>query len=408
MGSGLGMESLMKGKLRRLWNFVRYLQKSFAADNCQNTAAALTYQTLFALVPLLAIAFVIFESFSAFEGLSRQFEEFIFSNIVPENAGVVQEYLVSFSSQARNLSIPSVVMVIGTSFLMLFTIESTFNEIWQVREPRHGVQRFLMYWAVMTLSAPIIVASIFTTTYIESLPYISDVSESTRSLHFVPILLGTGFLTLVYVVVPNCYVRVSHAASGAAFTAVAFEISKVLFTEIMAKSNLEAIYGTFAAVPLFLIWLYISWTLVLLGAEVVKSLGVYRFEEDEDVEAPLFQVVLILELFYLAHQKGEVLRDQDIRQHTRRIHLEHWPEIKAQLMEMGLIRSLDRGGMILAKDLNEVSVWDLYRTLNWQLPADIKGELVWEKTLSTQFSELYEKGANDLKGDLETLFKEGR
>ena len=291
---------------------------------------------------------------------------------------------------------------------MLFTIEGTFNDIWQVKEPRHGAQRFIMYWAVLTLGAPFVIASIVTTTYIESLPFVSDVSESTRGLHIVPILLGTGFLTLVYVVVPNCYVRFRYALIGAGFTAVVFEISKVLFAEIMAKSNLEAIYGTFAAVPLFLIWLYISWTLVLFGAEVVKSLGAYRFEEDEEVEAPLFQVVLILELFYLAHQKGEVLHDQDIRRHTRRIHLELWPEIKAQLMEMGLIRNLERGGMILAKDLNEVSVWDLYQTLKWQLPAQVKGELAWEKTLSSQFSELYQKSENDLKGDLETLFKEGR
>ena len=87
---------------------------------------------------------------------------------------------------------------------------------------------------------------------------------------------------------------------------------------------------------------------------MVKSLGVYRFEAEEDVEAPLVQVILILELFYRAHQKGDVLRDQDIRLHTRRIHLELWPEIKAQLSQMGLIRSLEGGGMILARDLNEV------------------------------------------------------
>ncbi|MFT7307286.1 MAG: membrane protein, partial [Candidatus Azotimanducaceae bacterium] len=81
MGTGLGMESLLNGKLRRLWDFIRYLQKSFAEDNCQSTAAALTYQTLFALVPSLSIAYLIFESFSSFQGLSQQFEEFIFSNI---------------------------------------------------------------------------------------------------------------------------------------------------------------------------------------------------------------------------------------------------------------------------------------------------------------------------------------
>lgn len=400
------MDTLQE-RLKQFWKFLRYLQQSFSEDNCQTTAAALTYQTLFAIVPLLAIAYTLFESFDAFQGLTAQFEDFIFANIVPENAGVVQDYLLSFSQQARNLSIPSVILVIGTSFLMLFTIERTFNDIWQVREPRHGAQRFLMYWAVLTLGAPFVVASVITTTYIESLPLISDVSESTRGLHVVPIILGSGFLTLVYLVVPNCYVRFSHALTGAVVISIVFEVSKVLFAEIMAKSNFEAIYGTFAAVPLFLIWLYVSWTLVLMGAELVKSLGIYRFEAEERLEQPLFQVVLILELFYLAHQTGSVLRDQDLRRHSHRIRLELWPEIKAQLMELGLIRTLDRGGMILAKDLNEVSVWDLYQHLAWPLPTNVKGERAWEKTLSQRFSDLHDQGQGGLQGDLETLFKEG-
>jgi membrane protein len=397
----------LQDKLKQIWNFFRYLQKSFSEDNCQTTAAALTYQTLFAIVPLLAIAYTLFESFEAFQGLSSQFEEFIFANIVPENAGVVQDYLLSFSQQARNLSIPSVILVLGTSFLMLFTIERTFNDIWQVKEPRHGAQRFLMYWAVLTLGAPFVVASVITTTYIESLPLISDVSESTRGLHIVPVLLGSGFLTLVYLVVPNCYVRLRHAVIGAVVISIVFEISKVLFAEIMAKSNFEAIYGTFAAVPLFLIWLYVSWTLVLMGAELVKSLGIYRFEAEAQLEEPLFQVVLILEYFYRAHQEGSVLRDQDLQKHSNRINLELWPEIKSQLMEMGLIRTLERGGMILAKDLNEVSVWDLYQHLAWQLPTNVKGEGAWEKTLSQRFTELHTRSEDGLRGDLETLFKEG-
>jgi len=401
------METILGGRLKKFWDFVRYLQKSYTDDNCQATAAALTYQTLFAIVPILAISFTVIESIEASQGLGKQFEEFIFANIVPENAGVVQEYLLSFAQQARNLSIPSIVLLIFTVFLMLFTVERTFNAVWHVKEPRQGTQRFLMYWAVLTLGVPFLLVSLFTTTYIESLPFISDVSESTIGLHLIPLLLSSGFLTLVYLVVPNCHVRLPHAAIGGTFIAAVLEISRTLFTEIMAKSDFEAIYGTFAAVPLFLIWLYVSWTLVLFGAEVVKSLGIYRFEAEEDLEEPLFQVILILELFYLAHQRGDVLRDQDIRQLTRRIHLELWPEIKARLMEMGLIRSLERGGMMLAKDLNEVTVWELYNTLGWQLPAAIKGEHAWEKTLCAQLTELHEQSANGLKGDLESLFKEG-
>lgn len=393
--------------MQKYWEFFLFVKDSYVRDKCQTTAAALTYQTLFAIVPSLGIGYIVLDYLPAFQGLEKQFEDFLFSNIVPENAAVVQEYLVSYSEQARNLQGVSIGFVIVTAFLMLFTIERTFNQIWQVQEPRHGAQRFLMYWAVLTLSVPFVLVSILTTSYIQTLPIISDVTESTRGLHLFQILLGSGFLTLVYLVVPNCNVRIQHALIGAVMTSIVFEMSKTLFSEIMAKSDFEAIYGTFAAVPLFLIWLYVSWTLVLAGAEMVKSLGVYRFEAEEDVEAPLVQVILILELFYRAHQKGDVLRDQDIRLHTRRIHLELWPEIKSQLAEMGLIRSLEGGGMILARDLNEVSVWDIYQKLGWRLPAEVKGNEGWENALAERFENIYATTRSGLEGDLESLFKHG-
>ncbi|MFN3238955.1 MAG: YihY family inner membrane protein, partial [Pseudomonadales bacterium] len=268
------MNATWSNRLRQLWQFLLFVQDSYVKDKCQTTAAALTYQTLFAIVPSLGIGYMALEFFPVFAGLDEQFESFIFSNIVPENAAVVQEYLISYSEQARSLGGVSIVFVVVTAFLMLFTIERTFNQIWQVQEPRHGAQRFLMYWAVMSLAVPFVGMSIVTTSYIQTLPFISEVSESTRGLHLFQIILGSGFLTLVYLVVPNCYVRFQHALIGAVLTSIVFEVSKTLFTEIMAKSDFEAIYGTFAAVPLFLIWLYVTWTIVLAGAEFVKSLGI--------------------------------------------------------------------------------------------------------------------------------------
>ncbi len=397
----------LEGRPEKFWNFGRYLWRSYTEDSCQTTAAALTYQTLFAIVPSLALVYAFLEVLQVSKGLNKRFEEFIFTNIVPENAAVVQEYLVSFSEQARNLGGPSAAVLIVTSFLMLFTIERTFNEIWRVKEPRHGSQRFLMYWAVFTLGGPFVMASLFVTTYIESLPLISDVSAQTRGLHVVPILLSSGILTLVYVVVPNCFVRVKHAAIGALMAGCAAELAKVLFAEIMAMSNFEAIYGTFAAVPLFLLWIYVSWTIVLLGAEMVKSLGIYRFEEDVDVEAPLFQLIVVLELFYRAHQKGDVLTDREIRKYTKRIDLELWSEMKSRLIELNIIKAVDQGGLILSKDLNEISLWDLYVAFPWQLPNVMKGEQGWEKVLSDKFSTLYANGQEVLAVDLETIFKQG-
>ncbi|MFB0933865.1 MAG: YihY family inner membrane protein, partial [Pseudomonadales bacterium] len=163
-----------KELVRQVARFAVYLWDRFVEDNCQSTAASLTYQTLFAVVPLLTVTYAILDTFKAFGDLTEKVETFLFSNIIPENVMMVQEYLLSFSQQARNLSGPSIALLGVTAFLMLFTIEKTFNEIWRVKEPRQGFQRFLMYWAVLTLSAPFMGISLGITGYIESLPLISD------------------------------------------------------------------------------------------------------------------------------------------------------------------------------------------------------------------------------------------
>lgn len=145
---------------------------------------------------------------------------------------------------------------------------------------------------------------------------------------------------------------------------------------------------------------------MLTGAELVKSLGVYRFAGNQNIEAPLFQLILVLELFYLAHRKGEVVSEHDIRKFGHRIDLEQWTEIRSKLMDLNLIRIVEKGGLVLSRDLNEVSVWDLYLQLNLQLPEHVKGDKTWEKKLSRQFADLYEDSKIALEDDLEGLFKQ--
>ena len=188
--------------------------------------------------------------------------------------------------------------------------------------------------------------------------------------------------------------------------ALIFELAKVTFASIMSKSSYEAIYGTFAAFPLFLVWIWVSWTIVLIGAELVKSLGVYRFGGNQSIEAAFFQVILVLELFFLAHQKGEVVTETDIRKFGHRINLEEWTEMRSKLMDLNLIRIVEKGGLVLSRDLNEVSIWDLYEQLDLPLPQQVKGDKSWEKKLSGRFSDLYEGSKSALREDLEGLFKE--
>ncbi len=379
--------------------------RQYADDSCQSTAAALTYQTLFAVVPLLTVTYAMFSVFSAFENQADRLQDLIFENIVPENVDMVREYLNSFSQQAQNLSIPSLVLLGITAFLMLYTIEKTFNEIWRVREPRAGYQRFLMYWALLTLGPLMIGIGFVISTYVVSLPLISDVTEGTRVLQYVPILMSASVFTLIYLTVPNCPVPVKHAVAGGVVVAAVFEFAKYSFARIMAGSNFEVIYGTFAAVPLFLLWIYVSWTIVLLGAEVVKGLSVFRFHGFDKIESPLVQLLLILELFYRAHERGEVVQERQVRQLSDRIDVADWNDLKATLMDLGLIKNIDDGGIVLSKDLKEVSVWELYDRVPFDMPRSAGGDTPWESTLRDKLNKITGRNEEYLRLSLEDLFQ---
>ncbi|MDZ7687039.1 MAG: YihY family inner membrane protein [Gammaproteobacteria bacterium] len=391
-----------------LKQFAAMVVRRYLEDNCQSTAAALTYQTLFAVVPLLTVIYAMFNAFSAFEGLSVRLQSIIFQNVVPENVDVVQQYLTEFSQQAQSLSVPSLVVLAVTAFLLLYTIERTFNDIWRIREPRGGYQRFLMYWALLTLGPILIGVGFVISTYLVSLPLVSDVTRTTGTLQFLPLIMSTAVFTLIYLTVPNCPVPFRHAVFGGLLVACVFELAKYAFANVMARSDLEVIYGTFAAVPLFLLWIYISWTIVLMGAEVVKGLSVFHYHGDARIESPFIQLLLILELFYLAHERGEVVRERDVRKLSDRIEVSEWNDLKALLVELGLIKSVDGGGIVLTRDLNEVSVWELYKQVPFDMPRTMNGDKPWEHALNDKLKHISDRNEEYLKLSLESLFRSTR
>lgn len=393
--------------VRHLWTFISQIVGRFLAEGGQSTAAALTYQTLFAVVPGLTVMYAVFNIFNGFEAfgdISGKVEAFLFNNIVPENVTIVQEYLRDFSTQAQNLSIPSLVLVTATTVLMLYTIEKTFNEIWRVREPRQGFQRFLMYWAVLSLTPLFLIIGFAITTYILSLPLITGVAESTSALRVVPPMLSAIMFTLLYKAVPNCTVAFKHAAVGGVLVAIAFEMAKWIFGYVMSRSSFQVIYGAFAAVPLFLLWIYISWTIVLIGAELVKGLGIYKAFGSDKLEAPLIQILIILELFHKAHHSGEIVKEEDILKLGKRIDLEEWNDYKQRLMALDLIRGVDRGGMVLTRDLSELSLWTLYRALPWPMPITSNSKHEWERVFGEKIEAMTSHNKSMLETDIESLF----
>ena len=131
--------------------FARFLAHRFVTDKAPNSAAALTYTTLFAVVPMMTVMFSMLSLIPAFHGMGESIQTFIFRNFVPSAGEAVETYLKSFTTQARHLTWVGVVFLAVTAFTMLVTIEKAFNEIWRVRQPRRGVGRFLLYWAILSL-----------------------------------------------------------------------------------------------------------------------------------------------------------------------------------------------------------------------------------------------------------------
>lgn len=258
-------------------------------------ASALTYTTLFAVVPLMTVTYAMLAAIPSFQGVGDQLQGWIFSNFVPATGAVVQDYLADFSSQARKLTAVGVAFLAITAIMMMKNIEAAFNRVWRVTEPRKGLSSFLLYWAVLSLGPILIGLGLVLTSYIASLPLISSATEiagKLRLLSLLPMLLSAVAFTLLYAAVPNCRVPVKYAAIGAIVVAILFEAAKRGFAFFVTQfPSYELIYGAFAAVPLFLAWIYITWIIILLGAELTRSLTIWR-GEDRYSSAPHLHVLL--------------------------------------------------------------------------------------------------------------------
>ena len=181
--------------------------------------------------------------FGAYSGVGRVVEEFLFSNIVPENIAVVQEYLHSVSDRARRLSLPSLILLVVVALMMPMTIEKILNKILGVREPRHSFKCFLRYCVVLTLGLLLVGCALAILTCDFSMPLVSDVTQAIEILNYLSLLIGVAFVTLIYVVVPSCYVPFVNALIGGRTAALLFELAKLPFALPVTNIDFANIYG---------------------------------------------------------------------------------------------------------------------------------------------------------------------
>lgn len=259
------------GRLVRVLSFSRIVLHQFVADQCFNRAAALAYTTLLTLVPLAVVGFAVFSAFPVFEPLATQLQEFVFRNFVPASGEVIREYLEQFSRQSSGLTALGMALLVVSALLLMHAIEDTFNTIWHVIGSRNLIASSVAYLLVLVVGPVLIGASLAVTTYIVTLPFITktagQVGMGEHLLEYMPFLFVWLAFALVYKFVPHIHVSMKHAALGSFIAAVLFELAKVVFAwYVTGYSTYQVIYGALASIPVFLVWVYISWVIILLGA----------------------------------------------------------------------------------------------------------------------------------------------
>ena len=361
----------MRAQVRELMDFWVFLFKRFLDDRGFNSAAALTYTTLFAVVPLMTVTFTMLSAVPAFNDVGEDVQNFIFKNFIPSSGEALQTYLQGFTAQARQLTWVGVVVLAVTALTMLLTIEKTFNTIWRVRQARRGVSSFLLYWAILSLGPILLGVGFIVSTYITSLALIigpHGFIKASTLLAMMPLLSSMLAFTLLYATVPNARVPFRHALIGGAFAAVLFEAAKGLFgLYVSLFPSYQLIYGAFATVPLFLLWIYLSWVMVLFSAELVCNLSFSRGWRKRAVPK-LLVAIGILRLFYQAQVRGEALSYSAVQRAGWTLPEEEWNEILGFFEQQKLICPTSQGRWALCRDLNQYSINELMSSSPWPWP----------------------------------------
>ncbi len=252
--------------------FVGTVARRFLDDRCLRSASALSFATVLSLVPLVAVVFGSLSMFPVFSRWGEALRDFIYRNFVPTAGDVILGHLERFAGTSGQLTTVGLVALVLSALMLLATIEEAFNDVWHVHRGRSLVQRVLAYWTVLTLGPLLMGASLSLTSYLLSVSLIPDQAVLAKAhsvfLRVLPFIFEVLAFMLLYLVVPNCSVRPAHALLGGVVAAILFEITKRGFALfVLNYSSYEIIYGALATIPIFLIWIYLSWLVILIGAE---------------------------------------------------------------------------------------------------------------------------------------------
>jgi membrane protein len=301
--------------LDTLKRLAQFAAKRSSEDRIPQVAGSLTFTTMLALVPLATVAFALFTAFPIFSSFQMSLQIFLADHLMPAQLNTqIFNYLNQFAAKAKGLTTIGMIFLFVTAVMTMMTVESAFNVIWRVRKARPIAQRILVYWAIITLGPILIGVSLSISSYLFTRSMAFSAAQ-----HITPVidwaLTGAALpltalaFTMLYVFLPNCRVEWRDAVIGGITAAIAFELAKRGFGYYVRRiPTYTAVYGAFAAVPLFLVWMYLCWFIALAGAMIASALPAIRigqFHRPTFEGSDLFDSLELLARLSEARDAGE-------------------------------------------------------------------------------------------------------
>ena len=312
----------------------------------QQVAGSLTFTTVLSIVPLFAVALALLSVFPIFAEFREAFQSLVQRTLPAQISTTVLRYLGEFAQQATRLTAAGLIFLGMTALAMIMTVDRVLNDIWQVHEHRPIGQRVLIYWAIITLGPILIGASLTASSYLWALSEdaIMRMPGWLRSLiDYAPVVLSGFAYAALYVFVPNRTVRWHDALIGGFVAAILAELLKSAFAHFIGRGAVRSIYGAFAALPLFLLWMYLSWYALLFGAAIAATLPrlrATRFSDELRAGNAFVTVLALLRQLLEARRSGGVAVGADALARGARTDPADAERLLETLERLGYVRRL--------------------------------------------------------------------
>ena len=396
-----------------LLRFSKLVIARFRQERCVDMASSLTFTSLLSLVPLITITLTFFSVFPQFSDFSLHAKNIVLDNMLPETGGkIITQYMEQFTANAARLTAFGIAFLAVTAMLMILSIDNAFNKIWRVTRQRTVIQRVLVYWAVLTLAPLLMGGSLSMTSWLIGLS-VGKLSELSflflTLLKLVPFVLATLAFTFLFRVVPNRFVPLKHAFIGGAVSALAFEAMSRAFALYIAHfPTYKLVYGAFASFPIFLLWVYLSWLTVLLGAVLTASISHWRTQCNTHTlsqEVKLYYSLCVLRVMCESLRNGQT---QTLTMFSRKLLLgyDSLEELLEKMVSINLVQRVIGDSWTMVRAPEHVQAIELYRLFVFDPTRPPATESC--EGINAWLARLAEHSAKTADASLRTLFNEAK